>query len=58
MDVRKRNQTGPAAPPVRERAPVPAELDAPPPDHDGFVEASARGLRAVRERREKRRRKV
>jgi len=29
----------------------------PPPDHEGFVEASADGLRAIRERREKRRRK-
>jgi hypothetical protein len=29
----------------------------PPPDHDDYVEARANGLRATRERREKRRRK-
>lgn len=28
----------------------------PPPDHEGWVEACANGLRAMRERREKRRR--
>jgi hypothetical protein len=28
----------------------------PPPDHEGWVEACANGLRAIRERREKRRR--
>jgi hypothetical protein len=29
---------------------------APPPDHEDYVEARANGLRATRERREKRRR--
>jgi len=29
----------------------------PPPDHEDYVEARANGLRATRERREKRRRK-
>jgi len=29
----------------------------PPPDHDDYLEARANGLRAIRERREKRRRK-
>ena len=29
----------------------------PPPDHEDYVEVRANGLRAVRERREKRRRK-
>jgi len=34
------------------------KLDAtPPPDHEDYLEARANGLRATRERREKRRRK-
>ena len=34
------------------------KLDAtPPPDHEDYLEARANGLRAIRERREKRRRK-
>ena len=38
-----------------EREPV---LDrTPPPDHEGWVEASLNGLLAIRERRERRRRK-
>jgi hypothetical protein len=50
---------GAAALPVggREQHPSMPLDPMPPPDHEGFVEASADGLRAIRERREKRRRK-
>jgi hypothetical protein len=37
-------------------APTDIPEPVPPPDHDGFMEASADGLRAIHERREKRRR--
>jgi len=60
MDPRKRNPTEAPAAPARPgaRAPHPAVLDpTPPPDHDDFMESSLRGLHAVRERRERRRRK-
>jgi len=60
MHVPKRNSGGGAAAlPVGVRGQHPLlPLDqTPPPDHEGFVEVSADGLRAIRERRETRRRK-
>jgi hypothetical protein len=58
MSVPNNNASGGAAAlPVRGQHPRLPLDPTPPPDHEGFVEASADGLRAIRERREKRRRK-
>jgi hypothetical protein len=58
MERRHRQPSETAASPTRIVGASDRPLDqTPPPDHDGFVEASARGLEAIRERGEKRRRK-
>lgn len=58
MDTRARTSGNETASPAAAPGYSGKVLDTtPPPDHQDYVEARANGLRATRERREKRRRK-